>query len=140
MKAFIDTSTLFKKYAEEEGSQDFDQILNKISEVIVSPISWVEANSIISRLLKEKKLEKNEAEWIQREMKRDFNFYSKIIWNDNLEAKAVELGNKFFLKTLDSIQLASGYLSRADLFITSDRKLFHEAGKIFKHVQFIGSK
>ena len=140
MRAFVDTSTLFKMYYEEAGSEDFKDLLEKISEIIVSPICWLEMNTTIHRLLNEKRISREQVKWLKEEMNRDFQYFSKIIWNENLETAAVEIGSKYYLKTLDSIQLAASALSKADLFITSDVKLYREAEKILKKVQFIGSQ
>ncbi len=137
MRAFIDTSSLIKKYIAEEGSNELDAILERIHEIIVSPICWLEINSAVKRRLQEKTLTKQQASWLQTEVKRDFNYFSKIIWNENLEQKALEIVHKYSLKTLDSLQLASGHISKSDIFLTSDKKLFATAGKELKNVEFI---
>ena len=65
------------------------------------------------------------------------NYFWRILWNENLEDKVVEIVHKHALKTLDSVQLASAILSEAQLFVPSDRKLYREAKKIVKRAQFI---
>ncbi len=137
MKAFIDTSSLFKKYIEEMGSKEFDELLNKILEIIVSPVTLLEMNSVIERRVRDKSLSKKEALWIRKEINIDFKFFSKVQYNKNLEQKGLELIQKYQLKTLDSLQLASGYLSKADIFITSDKALFDKASKELKNTHFI---
>ncbi len=137
MKAFIDTSTLFKKYIEEKGTDKFESLLENIFEIIVSPITWLEMNTIIERRLRENTLNKKEASYINIEAKKDFNYFSKVIWNENLERKSIELIKKYPLKTLDSLQLASACLSNTDIFITSDKKLFNIAKKELKKAHFI---
>jgi uncharacterized protein with PIN domain len=47
MIAFIDTSSLFKKYVEEGDYQALDSLLKDISEIIISPITALEFNSVI---------------------------------------------------------------------------------------------
>ncbi len=49
MRAFIDTSSLFKKYADEPGADDFESILAETSEIAVSPTAWIEMNAAIQR-------------------------------------------------------------------------------------------
>jgi len=137
LKAFIDTSSLLKKYVLEAGSDTFDELLKKISEIIVSPIYLLEVNSAIDRRLKEKGLATQQAEWILSEITKDTDYFTKILWNENLEKTSIELIGKHHLKTLDAIQLASALLSLADLFVTSDKHLAAIARKELKQVRFI---
>ena len=127
MIAFIDTSTLIKKYVQELGSEEFDSLLNKINEIIVAPIYFLEINSAIERKLRERYITPPQANRIRQESLRDLHFFHQINWNNNLQNKAVALLHKHPLKTLDSIQLASGCLSSCDLFVCSDKILYHIA-------------
>ncbi len=138
MRAFIDTSSLFKKYVAEEGSEEFASFLQKISEIVVSPTCWIEINAVLFRLVQEKKLTKKQTDWLLGEIKRDFNFFGVVLWNKQLEEKSVEIVQTHSLKTLDSIQLAAGFLAKADFFATSDKKLFGAAKKVLKNVHGIG--
>ena len=137
MKAFIDTSSLAKKYIDEDGSEVFDRFLSTVSEITVSPIYILEIHSTIERRLKEKNLTLYEAQWIRVEVKKDLHFFSQVLWNGNLEQKALNLIAKYQLKTLDSIQLAAGCLSKSDIFVTSDQKLFLIANREIKKVKLI---
>ena len=127
MIAFIDTSSLIKKYIQEEGSDEFDFLLNKVSTIIVAPVYFLEINSALERRLIEHSLTISQANYIRQEAQRDLHFFHQTIWNDNLQQKTVELIRKHQLKTLDSLQLASGCLSNADLFVTSDKALYSKA-------------
>ncbi len=50
---------------------------------------------------------------------------------------AVEMINKYHLRTLDSIQLASAILSDSELFIASDEDLYKAASKQLSKAIFI---
>lgn len=136
MKAFIDTSSLMKKYIVEEGSSEFDVFLEKVSEIIVSPTCRLELHSVLQRRLQEKTLLKQQVSSILAEVERDFDYFSQVLWNEKLEQEAVVKIQKYHLKTLDSLQLAAACLAKADVFMTSDKKLFAAAGKEIKNVQF----
>ena len=110
MKAFIDTSSLVKKYIAEAGSNELDVFLGKVSEITVSPTCWLELNSTIARRLKEKTLTSTQAHWLKTEARKDFDYFRQVLWNENLEQKAIELIQKHHLKTLDSLQLASAFV------------------------------
>lgn len=140
MRIFLDTSSLIKKYAEEEGSDDLEMLLKEVSEIIVSPITWIESRNYLSRMYREKIIDQKECLLLKNELKEDFNFFNRVLWSDALEQKAVEIVEERHLKTLDSIQLAAGILSHADLFVTSDNKLLKAAKKVLKNVRGIGIK
>ena len=137
MKAFIDTSSLLKKYIAERGSDTLEHLLIKISEIIVAPFCLLELHSAIRRLLREHYLTQDEALGLFKETKQDILYFSRIHWNDNLEQKALELIQKYQIRTLDSLQLASGCLADADVFITSDQNLYHAAKKELHNVQLL---
>jgi len=129
MRAFIDTSSLFKKYVEENGSKELDFLLQEISEIAVSPVTRLEMSAVIARRLREKTLTAQQAAWLESETHKDFESFYRVVWNEALETAATVLVHAHPLSTLDAIQLASGVLSKADLFVTSDRRLFEEARK-----------
>lgn len=137
MRAFVDTSSLIKKYIVEEGSDKFEAQLEVITEIIISPIYLLEINSAIERRLLEKSITNQQTAWIRAEIKKDYHYLSRVLWNDNLEEKSLEIIHKYHLKTLDSLQLASVCLSKPDIFITSDKKLFKTAKKELRNVKFI---
>ena len=134
MRAFVDTSSLFKKYVTERGSQALDELLQQVSEIAVSPITWVEMNTVVARRLRERSLTAQQAAWLNTQIRRDFQSFYRVLWNDVLEKTAAELAYHHPLSTLDAIQLASGVLSKADVFVTSDHRLFEEAKKEVRHV------
>jgi predicted nucleic acid-binding protein len=127
MRAFIDTSSLFKKYVRERGSNELDSLLQDISEIAVSPVTWLELNAVIARRLREKTLMSQQATWLQVEVQKDFQSFYRVLWNEALEETATNLIDHHPLSTLDAIQLASGVLAKVDLFVTSDHGLFEQA-------------
>ena len=137
MRVFVDTSSLFKKYLDEPGSDTFEKVLTKATEIAISPVTWIEIHAAIERSVRNRSLPMEQAEQLRMEVKKDFAYFWCTLWNENLEEKAIEIIHKHALKTLDSVQLASAVLSESELFVTSDQKLYQEAKKIVKHVQFI---
>ena len=137
MRGFLDTSSLCKKYIEEDGSEILVKFLNDLSQVVVSPICWIEMHSAVERRIHGKEITPAQRIQIYQEMRIDFNFFGRVIWNDDLEHKSVEFIQRYQLRTLDSMQLASAFLSEAEIFITSDKKLFDTAKKEFRKVKFI---
>ena len=137
MKLFVDSSALFKRYSEEPGSEDFQKLVSEASEIVVSPVTWIEINAALERCLRTNLLTSERASWLRAEVKKDFAYFLPVAWNENLEAKAVEIVRRHPLKTMDAVQLAAGILSDSDIFVTSDHRLYQAAKKIIRHVQFV---
>ena len=137
MRALIDTSSLFKKYVEERGSNALGDLLNDIAEIAVSPVTWIEMNAVVARRLREKSLTSHQAAWLQSQAQQDFLSFYRVIWNDALEQTATDFVYRYSLSTLDAIQLASGVLAKADVFVTSDRGLFEQARREMRKALYI---
>lgn len=137
MRLFVDTSSLFKRYIQDGGSVALEKMFEAASEVVVSPATWIELNSALSKRLRDKSLTSEQLSTVLTEAKKDFDFFARLEWNKNLEEKAIEVVKKFGLKSLDGIQLASGALSKADIFITSDKRLFEVAMRVVRKAQLI---
>ncbi len=138
MRAFVDTSSLFKKYVEEKGSRELDLLLQEISEIAVSPVTWLEMSAAIAMRLREGSLTAQQAAHLKSEAHNDFQSFHRVIWNEALEKAAMDLVYLHPLSTLDAIQLASGVLSKSELFVTSDRELFKEVQKKVRKAVYIG--
>ncbi len=137
MKAFIDTSSLIKKYVEEKGSDEFNNLLESVSEIIVSPITILEIHSVLERRLREKTLRSTDAKWIEKEFSIDLDYFGIVQWNDNLINECIRVIRKHQLRVLDGIQLSSALISNPPLFITSDKRLHTAAKKELSQVKFI---
>ena len=138
MKAYIDTSSLFKKYVVEPGADAFDALLQSVSEIIIAPITLLEINSIIERRPRDKTLNNNDADWIEKEFMFDLNFYAVVEFNDTLIIECIRVIRKYQMKVLDGIQLSSAIITKPDIFITSDKNLYKSAVKELQRVEFVG--
>ncbi len=137
MRAFIDTSTLFKKYVKESGSEEFDQHLESISEIILAPITELEVHSIIERRLRDKTIAEQDALWIEKEFNYDLNYFGIIKFEDNLLQKSIRVIRRHQLKVLDGIQLASAIIVKPDIVLISDRKLYTAAKEELSDVRMV---
>ena len=138
MKIFIDSSALFKKYITEPGSDILEAVLGETSVIIVSPVTLLGLAATLERRFREKTLSKHQMELIKSELFTDFKYFHQIIWDEILEKKSLSLVEKHPLKTLDAIQLASGCLSKSDLFVASDKLLLEKAKKELPKILFVG--
>lgn len=137
MNAFIDTSSLFKKYVKESNSEKFDKIIQKLDEIVVSPTTLIELHKSVQYRLKGRLITEDESRGILSEIVRDYPFFQIVEWSSVLEKTAIYLVNKYDLRALDSIQLSCAIISAADQFITSDIQLSKAAEEEIKRVLFV---
>lgn len=137
VRAFVDTSSLFKKYVEENGAEEFNRLLDSVFDIIVSPVTILELHSILERRLREKTLLRADAQWVEKEFQADYQYFGVVEWNDSLLKESIRVVRRHQLRVLDGIQLASGLLAGPSLFITSDRKLYDAAIKELPSVKLV---
>ncbi len=137
MKVFIDTSSLLKKYVLEKGTEEFNAVLNNVTEIIVAPVTILEVHSAIERRLRDKTLKPSDAKWIEKEFLIDYNFFGVVRWNDDLMGESIRVIRKYQLKVLDGIQLASALRSDTTLFVTSDKRLSEAAENELRKVELV---
>jgi uncharacterized protein len=137
VRAFVDTSSLFKKYVEENGADEFNRLLDSVFDIIVSPVTIIELHSILERRLREKTIVLADAQWVEKEFQADYQYFGVVEWNETLLQESIRVVRRHQLRVLDGIQLASGLLAGPSLFITSDRKLYDAALKELPSVNLI---
>ena len=112
MKVYLDTSSLFKLYHKEPGTEDLDRIFfdNSITAIFLSKITNVEFISAVYKRVRMKELHRKDAEQIIRLFDNDIKNYTII----PLSSTTIELAKTLILKygqeglrTLDALQLAS---------------------------------
>ncbi len=130
MTVFLDTSSLFKLYFQEEGSAEIDAFFaeNSINTVLISSITFIEFRSIVWRKVSMKEVSSADAQEIIRVFTHDLSLYSIIAIDDTLLQLASQLIDKHGLnglRSLDALQLASAVIVRdqVTLYKTADRLL-----------------
>ena len=134
MIAFIDTSSLIKRYVREEGSDDLTEYMNQLTGAVVSPVTLIELYSGLTRRLNDRSLSLSGFQRIEEEMLRNFQHFNVVRWNDDLVIEAVAMVRRHKLRTLDAIQLASAKLAKAQQLLASDLSLTEAARKEIKKV------
>ena len=130
MTSFFDTSALIKRYIEEAGSETVSELINDADEVFVSELTIIECFSALKRLLLERQLDEENYGYLKDELRQDFRFFSQVAVEDALKY-CEPLIDRYQLKTLDSVQLASAVYVKSEInsFICCDAKLSAAAGK-----------
>jgi len=131
MNLFLDTSSLFKMYHSEDGTQELLAILSNdnITKIFLSELTKIEFTSTIWKKLRTKEFTELQRKSVCNSFESDFVSYDFIEVDKNITTIAKDLIDKYGkqgLRTLDSIQLATAISlkSECELFITTD-KLLH---------------
>jgi len=130
MKIYLDTSSLFKLYHEEEGTQELEVFFSKvkISHIYLSELTKVEFSSTIWKRVRTRDINIEQAEKTLAYFESDFPKYNFVTINSLILEQARKLLSKYGkegLRSLDSIQLSTciALSSEADVFITADTLL-----------------
>jgi predicted nucleic acid-binding protein len=136
MKVFFDTSSLFKLYHKEDGTDELMSLFTKVGiEVIyLAEITKIEFSSAVWKQCRKNEIDENSASQLIEKFATDSVKYSYVPEGQALRQKAQGLIGKHWrkgLRTLDSIQLASALKvkDQIGLFLTSD-KLLSEVSQI----------
>jgi len=132
MNLFFDTSALIKRYIAENGSPQVDTLLSKAKIVYVSSITLIECTSTIRRLLAEKAITLSEYKHLKHDLLSDFNYFTLIPLTGSLVRTATDVIDKYQVKTLDAIQLASAIMVKKDIqsLVACDKKLIQTSKRL----------
>jgi predicted nucleic acid-binding protein len=130
MKIFLDTSSLFKLYHQETGTEELESLFLKlkITHIYLSEISKLEFISTIWKKVRTKEISFDQAQITVELFKSDFEKYNFILTDSLILEQAINFTNKYGiegLRTLDSIQLSTCKLleKQVDVFFTADKLL-----------------
>ena len=133
MTLYLDTSSLFKLYVEESGSDEVRQELAEAETVVTSAISYAEARAAFARVRRAGQLTPTSFSAVKRDFDSDWSRFAIVEPTVELCRAAGELAERYGLRGCDSIQLATfldvareGGESEAR-FSSFDRNLNHAA-------------
>lgn len=130
MKILLDTSSLFKLYHQETGTEELESVFlkSKVTHIYLSEISKVEFTSTIWKKARTKEISSEQAKITAELFESDFEKYNFISTDSLIIEQAKNLTTKYGLeglRTLDSIQLSTCKVleKQVDIFLTSDKLL-----------------
>jgi uncharacterized protein len=130
MKIFLDTSSLFKLYHKESGTQELMDFFkeNIIEGIFLAELTEIEFSSVIWKKCRKNEIDEKVALTLLEAFEMDSAKFNIVSESSDIRKLAKEMIRKYWkigLRTLDSIQLASVLLIRdkVDFFFTSDNLL-----------------
>lgn len=122
MNVFLDSSALAKRYVQETGSERVEEILSLASSLGISVISLSEVVSALYRRRREKKLSHQQYLKARQALFEDAEDASVVAVTDQVVTRAVELLERWPLRSSDSLHIASAAEWAADLFVSADER------------------
>jgi predicted nucleic acid-binding protein len=130
MIVYLDSSSLFRLYHTEPGSEELIQFLadREVSKIFLSYISRIEFESTVWKKVRTKEIALEIASQLIEIFKADYAKFQWIEHSLQIEADALDclkLYGAEGLRTLDSIHMASArrVSDVSDLFLTEDKLL-----------------
>jgi len=132
---YLDTSALIKRYLTEIGSTWIRNLITPTAGhvIVISDLTAVEVFSILARRRREGTISSPDTLILQTRFLADFGQeYLSIALEDIVLSRARDLLNRYPLRSLDAIQLASSVESSITLgepmtFISADKNLLNAA-------------
>ena len=121
MNVFLDSSALAKRYIDESGSDRVDEILSGASSLGVSILCFSEVISALCRRRREHKLSRHQYATAKKALLADVADASVVYVTDQVVAHAVEVLERWPVRSSDSLLVASAVEWSADLFVSADR-------------------
>jgi len=122
MITFFDSSAFAKRYIDESGSDVVEKICFESESIAISSICFPEIISALNRRLREKYLTPKEYSLIKEKLIEEFDSLEIINVIPEVISKATILLEKYKLRTLDSIHVASAIIWKAELFVSADKR------------------
>jgi uncharacterized protein len=122
LNVFLDSSALAKRYIEEHGSDRVQEILSSASSLTISVLCISEIISALCRRRRERKLSSRQYRDAKRAMFADIEDISVVNLTDEVLARAVDILEKWPLRSSDSLHIASAAEWSTQLFVSADER------------------
>ena len=143
MWAYFDTSALVKRYVDEPGRREVQQLVRR-HDCVTSAILSVELRSALRRRVTERTLDSSRVSQIRKRVVADRAYWTVIEVGTEVLSGAEALVSVHPLRTLDAIHVASAQLFAARLsipdlmFVSADKRQTEVASAIGLTSRHIG--
>jgi uncharacterized protein len=137
MNIYFDSSAWTKRYILEQGTEEVESICFRAEKITLSILCVPEVVSAFTRLKREGRITPEQYNRLQKSLYEDIVDVKLI--NISMEAinQAVNMIQKFPLRTLNALHIACAGLSKTDLFVSADARQLTAAEGIGLEVRYI---
>ena len=129
MKTLLDSSAFVKRYVEEPGSQEVDDLCQATTALALSVICVPEIVSALSRRLREKRLSRRDYLAAKTRLSEDVADIAVINLTPSVISRSLFLLETSDLRAMDAVHVACALEWGAELFVSSDRRQVRAARK-----------
>ena len=122
MNIFFDSSAWAKRYLEEPGSSQAEEIGLKADAITLSILCVPELISAFTRLRREKKISADQFVQLKNIFFAEIKDIKLINITPAIITQSVDLLQQYTLRTLDALHIACAQAAEVDLFVTADRR------------------
>jgi len=122
LNVFLDSSALAKRYVEEAGSDRVQAILASATSLTVSVLSISEIVSALCRLRRERRLSPQQYLSAKQALFTDVEDMNIVNLTNQVLVRAVEILERWPLRSSDAIHVASAAEWSAQLFVSADAR------------------
>ena len=122
MRVFFDTSSFVKRFVEEVGSDDVEQVIESASEVGLSIICFTEIISALNRKLRKGVISDDIYQALKGDVLEDIRDIDIINLTPSVLERTTVLLESNVLRSLDAIHIACALEWDAELFVSSDER------------------
>jgi uncharacterized protein len=122
VECFFDSSALAKRYIEEAGSDRVQDILSAASSLTISVLCISEIISALCRRRRERKLSQQQYSAAKEALFADIEDANVVNLSDRVITRAVDMLEKWPLRSSDSLHIASAAEWSAQLFVSADER------------------
>jgi len=138
VKLSVDSSSFAKRYIQEVGSDELDDLLQNASELALSVILVPELISGLNRRLREGALPARDYRKAKRLLLDDVRDATIIQLTPAVISRSVNLLEGNVLRAMDALHVACALEWKADLFVTSDRRQLDAAINSDLRTEYLG--
>ncbi len=121
MKLFLDTSAFAKRYVAEGNSDTVAASCAQADDLVVSVVCIPELMSTLCRLLREKRLTREQYRRLKRHAMADLADIDVCQMTADVLDSTVVLLEKHTLRTMDALHVACALAVAPDIFMSADR-------------------
>ena len=122
MRLFFDTSAFLKRYIEEPGSIEVEELCKQAEDVAVSMLFPIEAVSALSRLFSTKVITLSDKRRIKKNLFDDLRDITIIPLSLSTVAFSIRTIESSAIKTLDAAHVGCAMEFKPDFFVSSDKQ------------------
>ncbi len=122
MRVFFDSSALVKRYISEAGSDAVLAWCDKATELIVAVIAVPEVISSFCRLVREGRLSGSQYSALKADLRADLADAILCETSPQVVQRAIAALEANPLRAMDAIHVGAALVSRADVFVSVDKK------------------